>query len=182
MGSLFKRNNAFINCKKTSCLDFSDKIHLTSIQYLNFMIKQIRHTGIVVQNLEKCLEFFIDYLGFEVEREMDERGPFLDSILGLNKAIVKTVKIKATDGSMLELLKFKSHKVDAENSWKGEIYSTGLTHIALTVENIDELYDSLCSNGIVFNSPPQISPDGYAKVTFCKGPENLFLELVEVIG
>ena len=35
--------------------------------------------------------------------------------------------------------------------------------------------------GIEFNAPPQDSPDGYAKVTFCRGPENLLIELVEQI-
>ena len=29
--------------------------------------------------------------------------------------------------------------------------------------------------------PPQYSPDGYARVTFFKGPENLHIELVEVL-
>ena len=36
--------------------------------------------------------------------------------------------------------------------------------------------------GVVFNAPPQRSPDGGAKVTFCRDPEGNLLELVEVIN
>ena len=50
-----------------------------------------------------------------------------------------------------------------------------------TVEDLEKTFEVLSKNGVHFNAPPQHSPDGYAKVTFCRGPENLFLELVEVI-
>ena len=36
-------------------------------------------------------------------------------------------------------------------------------------------------NKIQFNSSPQISPDGYAKVVFCRAPEGTMIELVEVL-
>ena len=146
------------------------------------MITNIRHTGIVVQDLDKCLTFFVDLLGFKIAKKMNDRGNHLDSMLDLKSVDLITVKIKAPDGNMLELLKFNSHRISGEVSWAGSIYSIGLTHLAFTVDNLDKVYSTLSAKGIIFNSPPQISPDGYAKVTFCRGPENLFLELVEVIG
>jgi len=146
------------------------------------MITQIRHAGIVVQDLETCLNFFVDLLGFKVFKKMDESGAHIDAMLNLNNVAVTTVKIRAADGNLIELLKFNSHQVDGEYSWSGKIYSTGLTHLALTVDDLDKTYQELLSHGIAFNAPPQFSPDGLAKVTFCRGPENLFLELVEVIG
>jgi hypothetical protein len=42
-------------------------------------------------------------------------------------------------------------------------------------------YNRLKDEGVSFNSPPQLSPDGYAKVTFCRAPEGTFIELVEVL-
>jgi 4-hydroxyphenylpyruvate dioxygenase-like putative hemolysin len=91
---------------------------------------------------------------------------------------LKTYKLKSKNNEIIELLKFKKHK-DKKN-WKGKIYSTGLTHIAFTVKNLERTYNNLKKRGVKFKSKPQNSPDGYAKVAFCSGPENLMLELVEL--
>ena len=97
--------------------------------------------------------------------------------VNLNKVKVTTAKLKAPDGSLIELLKFKNYK--DKKKWSGKIYSTGLTHMAFSVKNLDKSYKILKKKGVIFNAPPQLSPDGFVKVTFCKGPENLFIELVE---
>ena len=94
------------------------------------MITQIRHTGITVQNLEKCLNFFVDKLGVQIVKRMDESGDYIDAMHNLSGVVVTTVKIEAPDGNIIELLKFKSHKVEDDESWSGKIYSTGLTHLA----------------------------------------------------
>jgi hypothetical protein len=51
----------------------------------------------------------------------------------------------------------------------------------MTVKNLENTYRFLIKKKIKFNAPPQLSPDKYAKVTFCKGPEGLLIELVEVL-
>ncbi|HJO63248.1 MAG TPA: VOC family protein, partial [Desulfobacterales bacterium] len=58
----------------------------------------------------------------------------------------------------------------------------GITHIAFTVEDIEQVYKRLVQSGITFLSTPQSSPDGYAKVAFCRAPEGTFIELVEELG
>ena len=60
-------------------------------------------------------------------------------------------------------------------------HSTGLTHISLTVDDLDVTHQKLAAAGVVFFAPPQRSPDGYAKVTYGRGPEGVLLELVEVL-
>lgn len=37
------------------------------------------------------------------------------------------------------------------------------------------------SDSIEFISPPQVSPDSYAKVAFCQAPEGTYIELVELL-
>ena len=142
------------------------------------MIKNIRHTGIVVADLDAALHFWCDLLGFRVMKRMDESGGYIDAMMGLENVRVTTVKLAAPDGNLVELLNFHSHP--GEKTWKVSPCSTGLTHIALTVDNLDEAYRRLSVAGITFKAPPQKSPDGYAKVTYCCGPEGLLLELVEV--
>jgi catechol 2,3-dioxygenase-like lactoylglutathione lyase family enzyme len=143
------------------------------------MIKAIRHTGLVVSNMEKAIHFWCDILGFSIIKQMDEYGPHIDAILGLKDVHLTTTKISSPDNNLVELLYFHSHP--DKSCWEGSVNSTGFTHIALTVENLDMTCELLLKEGVVFNSAPQISPDGYAKVTYCQGPEGVLLELVEVL-
>ena len=143
------------------------------------MITQIRHVGLVVADLDKAIQFWCDILGFRIAKKMDESGSHLDAIMGLDNVKVTTVKLKAPDNNLFELLHFHSHP--DEHEWKGTPYSTGLTHIAMTVKNLDAVCKKLTQAGVVFDSPPQMSPDGYAKLTYARGPEGVLLELVEVL-
>ena len=143
------------------------------------MIRAIRHTGLVVADLDRALHFWCDVLGFRVERRMDESGPHIDAMMGLKDVRVTTVKLAAPDGNLIELLYFHSHP--DKPSWKGEPYSTGFTHIALTDENLDELLQRMKAAGAAVPAETQFSPDGKVKVIYAKGPEGVLLELVEVI-
>jgi catechol 2,3-dioxygenase-like lactoylglutathione lyase family enzyme len=143
------------------------------------MITQIRHTGLVVANLQTALHFWCDVLGFRVVRQMDEFGPHMDDMMGLKNVRVTTVKLVAPDERMIELLHFQSHP--DRPVWEGRPYSTGFTHLAMTVEDLDASCEKLNREGVVFDAPPQLSPDGTVKVTYGKGPEGVLLELVEVL-
>ena len=143
------------------------------------MITKIRHAGLVVADLESALRFWCDILGFRISKKMEESGPHMDAMLGLKDVRVTTVKLAAPDGNLIELLHFHSHP--DRPTWQGTPHSTGFTHIALAVEDLDVTCQRLTEAGVIFNAPPQLSPDGYAKVTYGKGPEGVLLELVEVV-
>lgn len=143
------------------------------------MISAIRHTGLVVADLERALHFWCNALGFKAVKQMDESGPHIDAMMGLQDVRVTTAKLAAPDGNLIELLHFHSHPDRPQ--WDGKPYSTGFTHIALTVEDLDQLVTKLALEGVRFPAPPQFSPDGYAKVIYAQGPEGVLLELVEVL-
>lgn len=143
------------------------------------MIKEVRHTGIVVNDLQKAVFFWTDLLGFKIEKQAKEYGEHLDKVLGLNDIEVTTVKLSKGNSSLIELLKFHSHPDKVQ--WGGEPFTTGITHIALTVSDIDNTFNYLKKNKVYFFSSPQYSPDGYAKFVFGRGPENLLIEFVEVL-
>ena len=142
------------------------------------MIKDIRHTGIVVVDLEASLYFYRDLLGFKIVKQMEETGDFIDTILSMRDIKVTTVKMTSSTGRMIELLKYHSHP---EEQKIRKVHEIGISHIALTVDDLDVEYERLKGKGIQFNSPPQLSPDGYARVTFCRAPEGTLIELVEVL-
>lgn len=142
------------------------------------MIKNIRHTGIVVVDLEASLCFYRDLLGFQIAKKMEESGDYIDNVLSLFHTRVTTVKMISPSGQMIELLKYHSHPAAQR---RREIFEIGVSHIAFSVDDLDTEYRRLEKEGIQFNSPPQLSPDGYAKVAFCKAPEGTLIELVEVL-
>ena len=144
------------------------------------MIKNIRHTGIVVNNVNRSLEFYCDLLGFEVKKDNIESGSYLDSFLGMKKVRVRTIKLALKDEVVIELLYFYSRHKRKGRALK--LNSIGCTHMAMTVENLEVLYDNLVDAEVEFNSPPTMSGDVKVKVAFCQDPDGTFLELVEELS
>jgi len=65
------------------------------------------------------------------------------------------------------------------NSWFGDLKTTGLTHIALTVDNLDELVDRLKKENYQTLSAVKTCPNKKVQVLFIRGPEAIMLELVQ---
>jgi len=142
------------------------------------MIKHIRHPGIVTDDLDPLLHFYRDLLGLQVVAREDESGPFIDAVLGLQGAMVTTVKLKTPDGSILELLQYQSHPRPKTNRAINDI---GISHIAFTVDDVDKNYERLKGEGIGFYSSPQTNPEETARVVFCEDPKGNILELVQIL-
>lgn len=143
------------------------------------MISNVRHTGIVVSDLEAALAFYRDLLGFRETKRLEESGAYIDNMLALDGAQVTTVKLAAPDGNLIELLHFRTHPRPRPSP--PEACRVGITHIAFTVPDLEHMHRALTAAGVRFNAPPQLSPDGYAKVTFCRDPDGTLIELVQVL-
>lgn len=144
------------------------------------MLTHIRYTGIVVADLKGAVSFWRDVLGFRVVRQMEESGSHLDALLGLEDTRVTTVKLAAPDCNLVELLHFHSHP--DQLAWTGTPYSTGLSHISFTVDDLDSQRARLRDAGVTFFAAPQTLPDGNVKVTYGSGPDGLLLDLIEVLN
>ena len=131
----------------------------------------------MVNDLEKTRDFWINTLGFKLHIEAKEESPYIDELLAVKDPRLTTVKLIDSNGFIIELLKFENYQV--ENSWSGDLKTTGLTHIALTVGNLDELVDNLKKQNYAPLSDIKISPSKKVKVVFVKGPEAIMLELVQ---
>ena len=142
-------------------------------------IVTVRHVGIVVRDLARSLEFYRDALGLTIARDMKEQGLFIDEVLDYKNTRVHTVKLATITGNtQLELLSFDCPILSQRDATP--VIAIGITHVALQVDNLINLYAKLLSIGVRFQSPPRISPDGRALVAFCFDPDNNALELVEL--
>jgi catechol 2,3-dioxygenase-like lactoylglutathione lyase family enzyme len=131
----------------------------------------------VVNDLEKTRDFWINLLGFNLHIETKEESPYIDELLAIKDPSLTTVKLIDSKGFIIELLKFDNYQV--ENSWSGDLKTTGLTHIALTVDNLDELAEILRKLDYQTLSEIKTSPNKKVKVVFVRGPEGIMLELVQ---
>ena len=131
----------------------------------------------MVNDLEKSRDFWINTLGFKLHIEAKEESPYIDELLAIKDPSLTTVKLIDSKGFIIELLKFENYQV--EDSWSGDLKTTGLTHIALTVDNLDELVEILRKLDYQTLSEIKTSPNKKVKVVFVKGPEGIMLELVQ---
>ena len=150
------------------------------------MITGFRHVGIVVPDLDAALDFYGRVLGLQVIRCMEEGGEFLETLLGVPDVKATTVKMGLADDNgatpakpLIELLYF--HQPIARQVQR-RLDDQGPTHLALTVEDIDDLHNRLQKEDFSFISAPVLSEDGTVKLAFGQTVDGTYLELVEEIG
>tara|TARA_B100000073_G_scaffold242190_1_gene203148 strand:- start:443 stop:892 length:450 start_codon:yes stop_codon:yes gene_type:complete len=147
----------------------------------DYLIKtKVRHIGLVVRDLEKSLKFWCEILGFSIENIMEEKGQHLDLMMGLPNVNVTTAKLSDKNGSLIELLYFKNYSDD--NDLVKHPYSKGLTHIALTVDNLEKTIGKLKKLNLIDPNIPVTSPDGKVKVVYAKCHEGLLIEFVQELS
>jgi catechol 2,3-dioxygenase-like lactoylglutathione lyase family enzyme len=163
---------------KKNILNFNENFILLDFIIL-IMVKEVRHAGIVVSNMDTSLKFYCDLLDLKIKSIANEEGEFLDNMLSKKNVKNKVAKLTANNGTaLIELIESESFS----NVQPRDFFTIGASHVAFTVDNLDKTYEYLSNNGVKFNAPPQKSPDGFAKVTFCLDPDNTPIELVEVLG
>lgn len=138
---------------------------------------RLRHVGIVVRDLAKSVKFYEDILGLELVNEMLEEGKYVEDLVGIKDASIKWAKLKAQDGTVFELLEYKNTKFTDKENYPSD--RLGCSHVAVSVEDIEGVYNKLQGYGCKCNSKPLHSPDGKVKVMYCHDIDGTILEIVE---
>lgn len=138
-----------------------------------------RHTGLVVKDLERSLAFYRDILGLELAARSREEGAYIESLVGIPGAVLEWAKLKVPGGHLVELLQYISHPAPAPAEELGRANRPGCSHLALTVADIDALFETLVAGGFKCEHAPQFSPDGKVKVMYAHDPDGIILELVQ---
>ena len=137
-----------------------------------------RHTCIVVSDVNKSIDFYVNLLGLKLELDKIEKNEHIDQILKLEKCELRIIKLSLNNIIVLELFKFYSHN---DKKKVKNYFDYGCNHIAFTVKDIDMLYKKLLDHNVYFNSKPLLSPDKSVKYVFCNDPDDTPIELVEVL-
>ena len=137
-----------------------------------------RHTGIIVKDMKKSLHFYKDILGLKVIQDFSDSSEYVNKITGITNVDVHMIKLKAEDETVLEILEYRNHPTEL---MEYPIYNVGVCHIALQVRNANDAYNKLIENNVRIISKPVLSSEKIAKVFFCFDPNDVRIELVEML-
>ena len=143
------------------------------------MIINIRHIGLVVNNLSLMKNFYMK-LGFNEHISGIEKGKFIDNVTGLENVNLEWIKLKSRDGQLLELLKYHSHPDNGQLEIR-KSNKHGCSHVAFTVEDSDEFCKLIVKHGGSIINQPMLSPDKKVKVSYCHDPEGILMEIVQIL-
>ena len=144
------------------------------------MITGFHHSGFVVQDLDKMVDFYCDVLGLRVEREIPKSGPHRIDPLGMQGAARAIVFIGG--GDTPQQLELERYIEPPSPTLQVPFHAVGASHVCFNVDNVDETYRELDSKGVRLLSTPVAvaAPPGYSSRFCCAlDPEGNRLEFRE---
>ena len=141
----------------------------------------MNHTGFVVADMERSLEFYRDVLELRVQREMVMDGEVVSQMTGFDNARVHIAYLGNDMRHAVELVQFLEPVV---TPWERPPRNrVGTAHLGLIVDDVDAFYENLSAKGMEFVSPPALRPGAEypwaRKVCFVYDPDGNMLELIE---
>jgi catechol 2,3-dioxygenase-like lactoylglutathione lyase family enzyme len=145
-------------------------------------MRGVHHTGIVVSDLERSIDFYLNILGLEMltEPSLVADDPELGEGLGVPGAALRMVTFRVEDDT-LELLEYSAPPSPIETPMPQN--ALGSHHVAFRVDDIQAKYGELTAKGVRFLSPPNAIDEGVLagwRWAYFTDPDGITLELVEV--
>ena len=114
-------------------------------------VEWMNHTGFVVSDMERSLDFYRDLLGLQEERNHILEGEFISQLVGYPNAKLHIVYLGAGDvRHSVELIQYLNPP--GERIEPSDRNSVGATHLGIIVDDLDSFYEELSSQGFRFVS------------------------------
>ncbi len=141
------------------------------------MIKHVHHTGFVVRDLEKAVEFYRDVIGLEVRSRYERIGPGVDQVVGYEGAHLRIALMGADAVHALELIQYLNPPPAQRPTDERSVL--GGSHLAFQVDDVRALYQAALDNGAAsLNPPTEVSPGRTA--CYMQDPDGNWIELIEI--
>ena len=145
-----------------------------------FRIIAADHTGITVSNLERSLAFWRDVLGFELSHRAHQTGELAALITGVAGAEILIAVVKAP-GHKIELLEYRA-PADRKGEADLRPCDVGSVHVALTVNDLDAVLETIVSSGWKAAGKPQtltVGPNAGKRVIYVRDPDGTTIEFMQ---
>jgi glyoxylase I family protein len=147
---------------------------------MSFRILAADHTGITVSNLERSLAFWRDVLGFELSHRAHQTGELAAEITGVPGAEILIAVVK-TPGHKIELLEYRA-PADRKQEVDLRPCDVGSVHVALTVDNLDAVVETIAASGWKVAGKPQTlttGPNAGKRVIYVRDPDGTTIEFMQ---
>ena len=146
------------------------------------MLKSFFHTGFVVKDLEKSVDFYTNVLGLQLALRMERQGEFINQVLDFPDAHIKGAMVDKGEGHQLELIQYLNPASGPGGISRNDL---GASHLAFFVDDLDKFYLETKERGLRFNNPPAALSDDHGhmlrKAMYAQDPDGNWLEFVELL-
>ena len=140
------------------------------------MITGMNHTGFVVKDLDRAVEFYREVMGFELVRLVERNGGPISQVVGYEDTHLRAAHLSLGGDHMLELVEYRKPASSDRPTQERAVLGAG--HLAFDVDDIEETYRDLTSRGCVAMNPPaRLAPDRAA--CYMQDPDGNWIELIE---
>ena len=143
-------------------------------------VKRMDNMGIVVEDLDAAVEFFIE-LGLILEGRMPIEGEWAGRVTGVRDQRVEIAMMRTPDShSRLELSRFDAPAIASDHR-KAPVNSLGYLRAMFTVEDIQDTVTRLEKLGASVVDEIVNYKDIY-RLCYIRGPEEILIGLAQEIG
>jgi catechol 2,3-dioxygenase-like lactoylglutathione lyase family enzyme len=149
---------------------------------MSFRILAADHTGITVSDLDRSLAFWHDVLGFELSHRAHQTGQLAAEITGVPGAEILIAVLRAP-GHKIELLEYRAPA--DRKQLQPRPCDVGSIHVALTVDDLDAVLETIAASGWKAAGQPQTlqtGPNAGKRVVYVRDPDGTTLEFMQVGG
>jgi catechol 2,3-dioxygenase-like lactoylglutathione lyase family enzyme len=146
-------------------------------EFESMALKRMDNVGIVVENLERAIEFFRE-LGLELEGQAMIEGEWAGRVTGLGNQHVEIAMMRTPDGhNRLELSRFLNPLVVADHR-SAPVNALGYLRVMFAVDDLHETLERLCMRGAQVVGEVVDYNDSY-RLCYIRGPEGILIGLAQ---
>ncbi|BCJ87045.1 VOC family protein [Effusibacillus dendaii] len=147
------------------------------------MLVKPLHINLVAYDLDVMLDFYRNVLGFEVIVQSEIANEAYCRGAGLPDASVKMARLRLP-GSDFGVEMVQYNDLTAGKIGSSRPNQAGYRHMAFQVQNLEQSYQELMSQGASFVSPPltdgRSASEQATRFCFLRDPEGNYIELMQV--
>ena len=143
------------------------------------MITRMNHTGFIVADLDKSVEFYLNVMGLKMVREVERNGGPISQVLDYLDTHIKAalLGLEGEEGHILEIIQYiNPPSADRPTEERAVL---GASHIAFNVTNIQEIFSKMLEAGAKeLNPPVEVAPGRI--VCYLQDPDGNWIELLDI--
>jgi catechol 2,3-dioxygenase-like lactoylglutathione lyase family enzyme len=140
-------------------------------------VKRMDNVGIVVENLDTAVEFFLE-LGLILEGRMPIEGEWAGRVTGVRDQRVEVAMMRTPDGhSRIELSRFDAPAIAADHR-NAPVNALGYLRVMFAVEDLGDTLARLAKRGAAVVDEV-VDYEGVYKLCYIRGPEGILIGLAQ---